>query len=401
LRNLADSGNRIIHLGELIDILTEDTYNENHWKEIWKNNRFAYLTTSAINNSSIVYKLCKMGCQLKIPDYLPKLVYDKIYDSFYSKKTIQKIDEFDEFKILTEKIKITKEVPTNFRLILMESLKENRSLFEKFGQIGILDIMNYDGELFPYEIGISTIKKISSKISGYEHKEPEPKDLQYLYIVFNKEESSVQEVIEHDIELKINTNFTTVFGETIKNLNFEKFIRLKKLLSKPEITEINPKILKETVFPYLIQEIKMWGCNALKANNIYLLIKSQTIDSETVKKESEPGKSNEDPNKGIDEFLEESDEESDKDLNLNQIIISHKKHENPFSRLDIIVGILNSIDPLVAQEILNNISKFPQALPLVIKDLKEKESYKVCKILFMGKIFSKNFQDTLFNFHIE
>jgi hypothetical protein len=166
---------------------------------------------------------------------------------------------------------------------------------------------------------------------------------------------------------------------------------LKKLLLKPQITEINPKILKETVFPYLIQEIKMWGCNALKANNIYLLLKSQSSDSETVERGSEPKKSNEDLEKGIDEFLEESDEERDKDFNPNQIIISHKKRENPFSRLDIIVGILNSVDPLVAQEILNNISKFPQALPLVIKDLKEKESYKVCKILFMGKLFSKIF----------
>ncbi len=392
MRNLADSGNRIIHLRELIDILTKDIYNENHWKEIWKNNRFEYLITSAINDSSIVCKLYKMGCQLTIPDYLPKLVYDKIYDSFHSKKPMQKINEFDEFKILIEKIIITKEVPKNFRAILLESLKENRLLFEKFGQIGILDIMNYSGDLFPDEIGISTIKKIISKISDYEYKEPEPKDLQYLYIMFNEEESSVDIDIDHDhdIELKIDTNFTTVFGESIKNLNFEKFILLKKLLSKPEITEINPKILKETVFPYLIQEIKMWGCNALKANNIYLLIKSQTSGSETVKRESEPGKSNEDPKKCIDEFLEESDEESDKDFNPNQII-SHKKPETPFSRLDIIVGILNSVDPLVAQEILNNISKFPQALPLVIKDLKEKESYKVCKILFMGRIFSKNF----------
>jgi hypothetical protein len=391
LKNLADSGNRIIHLGELIDILTKDIYNENQWKEIWKNNRFEYLITSAINDSSIVYKLYKMGCQLTIPDYLPKPVYDKINDSFYSKKPMRKVNELDEFKILIEKIIITKEVPKNFRAILLKSLKENRSLFEKFGQIGILDIMNYNGELFPDEIGISTIKKISLKISDYEHKEPEPKDLQYLYIAFNEEKSSVEEVIKHDSELKIDTNFTTVFGESIKNLNFEKFIRLKKLLLKPQITEINPKILKETVFPYLIQEIKMWGCNALKANNIYLLLKSQSSDSETVERGSEPKKSNEDLEKGIDEFLEESDEERDKDFNPNQIIISHKKRENPFSRLDIIVGILNSVDPLVAQEILNNISKFPQALPLVIKDLKEKESYKVCKILFMGKLFSKIF----------
>jgi len=89
LRNLADSGNRIIHLGELIDILTKDIYNENHWKEIWKNNRFEYLITSDINDSSIVYKLCKMGCQPTIPNYLPKLVYDKIYYSFYSEKQLK------------------------------------------------------------------------------------------------------------------------------------------------------------------------------------------------------------------------------------------------------------------------------------------------------------------------
>ncbi len=116
-----------------------------------------------------------------------------------------------------------------------------------------------------------------------------------------------------------------------KNFRYEEYIELKQILRESKFSKINPQIIKEIVLPILIQQIKMLGYHSLTPYKISEMMKSEKLENEN-----------------IDPFPVENN----RVFNRNQPI--KLREEKPFSRLDIIVAILNSVEALMAQEILNN-----------------------------------------------
>jgi hypothetical protein len=183
--------------------------------------------------------------------------------------------------------------------------------------------------------------------------------LNHLYISF-EDKTDFEIDYKNNVEgkeIQIHKNFNnSIFGKTIQKLNYEEYIRMKKIQIEPKLHEFNPQNYKGSIVPFMIQKIKMWGCNALTPDKISKLMKKLDYpDNFSIN----------------DPFSNMFDGESD---------LGSPSIENsimPLSRLDIIVGIFNSVDEIVAQDLLNNMAKFPQSLPLVINDLSEGDTYKV------------------------
>jgi len=68
--------------------------------------------------------------------------------------------------------------------------------------------------------------------------------------------------------------------------------------------------------------------------------------------------------------VKESSNQMSKDKKIEQRV--------PLSRLDTIVGLFNSVDSIVAQDMLNIMAKFPNSMPLIINKLTDQHSFKVC-----------------------
>jgi hypothetical protein len=207
-------------------------------------------------------------------------------------------------------------------------------------------------------IGINTISKIKHRISECEYKRPDPEDLNHLYINFewNTDPRMDSQKYDKDKIYKLCSKFrSTIFGETIQMLGYEEFIRINRIVSEPKLDELNNQNYKKFIIPYIIQKIKMWGCNALTPDRIKTLIKKvETEDYDMTNP-----------------FFDENDEI------FSEASSTVENTGMPLSRLDIICWIFNSVEEVVAQDLLNNMAKFPQALPLIINDFRQDYSYKV------------------------
>ncbi|CAG8857020.1 7758_t:CDS:1, partial [Gigaspora margarita] len=99
------------------------------------------------------------------------------------------------------------------------------------------------------------------------------------------------------------------------------------------------------VLPYILQKVKMWGVDILKAENFDNLIN----------------------------YCEENDESSDDE-------------SNGVSRFDCIAALFASAECTVVQDIFQTMSQFPIALPLLIPELVKEKMYKVMLPLFTGAV---------------
>ncbi len=137
---MSDTEEEITGVRNFLDCLVDTNYfNQNHWKEIWENNRFVFIINSTIHDKLIEEKVLLMGCQSSMPLELAK------YLSQISKKRekLQPFKNFDEFKQILNKIEINEVIPDNFRTVILESLKNNKSLYEKFEEIAIREYWSY------------------------------------------------------------------------------------------------------------------------------------------------------------------------------------------------------------------------------------------------------------------
>ncbi len=106
----------------------------------------------------------------------------------------------------------------------------------------------------------------------------------------------------------------------------------------------------------------MWGCNALTADNISGLICNETYSDDSIEA-------------GLSNAISFSFIKPKSSLIATKSLAKTLK---PYlSRIDIIVGIINSIDSIVAQDLLAIMSKFPMSLPLIVPELDKENSFKV------------------------
>ncbi len=362
----------------LLTTLTGNLFDENNWREIWQNNRFQYLIRESIDDLRIVDKLFSMGCQTCVPLYIPCDITKKINKWREDQREIEMpeiIENTDELIELLKRI-TDKCFPENFQLVLTNSLHQNKNLLRDLEKRNFWSFFkwNYDRNVFTEAIDISTIIKIVKFIVEQEkakNQHKAPINVGDFSIEFQPGNSSpnITELQLSKFPLIQNTelfgDYSKVFGDLNKRISNKSFIQLNDIIEKPNYSPENLNQCFSLALPYVMQNVKMWGCNVLTADNISGLITNEQVRE----KDNDDKKTNRNPPFG--KKCKPPTETQEQKLNDTTKI--------PFSRLDMLVGLINTVDSIVAQDILNLLAKFSMSIPLIIPKFRQ-NFYEVSSI---------------------
>jgi hypothetical protein len=387
LETYSGAYDRISAITNVLSQLNDNNlFNENHWRDLWKNNRFENIIRSSSDDQRVLGNIFQMGCQSRVPDYIPEDIAKKLNKLREDETDIdlpEIIENFEKFAELLREMRQKSKIPKNFRSVLTDSIEKNKNLLENLEKLEILKLFKWDfqNQIFPEAIETNRIVRaveIIDKLEENESNNNKPIDVNHLNLNFNEEKipkKVVKRSISYERRLRewtestkfnpeIHQNLIPGFGDINKLIDSKEFVRLSLMIEKPNLNskELTASVTK--VKPYIIQRIKMWGCQALTADNISRLISAEENFDEKIKKNNVNVKKTRFGKKAT---------SSTSQTNENVKI----ENKVPLSRLDIIVGIINSVDCIVAQDLLNIMAKFPIALPLIIRELHDEYSFKV------------------------
>ncbi len=280
------------------------------------------------------------------------------------------IKSFDEFSEILRIMNKRKHKPDNFRSILANSIEQNKDFYHKLDQLKILFLFKFENNIFPDAIECNTINEAIQKINKFKNDvtcRRKNVDVGNFNLKFRRL-SSLSQTGNFPLILKfvdLHEKFKKFHGDSLKIISISELNHLNSIEEKPNLSDntIDRNVVK--VLPYIIQKIKMWGCNALTADNISGLICNEIYSDDSV--------------------------EADLSSAIRYSFIkptsspiatkSLAKTLKPYlSRIDTIVEIINSIDSIVAQDLLAIMSKFPFSLPLIVPELDNENSFKVFEV---------------------
>ena len=375
LEDLCGNENKVFALDALITKLSDkNIFDENQWQDLWRNNRFVIIIRSLIDNSRISGKLLSLGCETSVPSYVPKDIAIKINESRVDNTDMtlpQIIQNFDEFHEILKEMRRRDTIPENFRTVLANSITDNKEFIDRLDYFEITTMFKWNGNIFTEAIEMSCIETIVDKIDEWIQEMEEEKDKQKENIQenhFDADFSDSSKTSEIKLIRKPRSaswvmpkNIVDVFGDKPIIISSKDFIRLNRIIQRPLLSGDNLRETVIQVMPYILQKIKMWGCSALTADSIALLMASISEDNNAKPLVSKRPRFGAKPNtnKGISE------------QNMKT------EAKTPLSRIDTIVGVLNNVNAIVGQDVLNIMAKFPLAIPLIIRSIYEKDKYKV------------------------
>ncbi len=381
MKTYSGSNDRISAITNILTQLSDNTlFNEDNWRDLWKNNRFEHIIRSSIDDQRVLWKIFQMGCQSRVPDYIPQDIAQKLNKLREDETDIdlpKMIENFEEFAKLLREMRRKNKIPEKFKSILTDSIENNTLLFENLNEIEILKLFEWDfkDKVFQGPIEMNRIIKAVGIIDKLEditsnNNKPIVNLLNSIFEEKNRKKSvsDVRKIFERSESKKfyaeIHMNLISVFGDSNELINLKEFVRLSQIIEKPNLNSEQLTSSVSKVIPYIIQKIKMWGCQALTADNISRLIVTEESIVENI-----------DENK----FFQNKPRFGKKSTGSSSQTSRALESENkiPLSRLDTIVGIINLVDSIVAQDLLNIMAKFPIALPLIIRELHNEDSFKV------------------------
>ncbi|XP_061434202.1 interferon-induced very large GTPase 1-like [Lethenteron reissneri] len=162
--------------------------------------------------------------------------------------------------------------------------------------------------------------------------------------------------------------YHSIYGKSLPFITPSDYVKIIEIIKKPKANANQALAIVNMLLPYIMQVIKMWGVSILHPVNISELASdnmetcrsSQSCKSPTFAKRS---------SKAAASSL------ASQTRALNKV---------PLSRLDCLVALLSSADCTVVQDLIQILSKFPVALPLVMPNLEKKGEYKVMLPLLTG-----------------
>jgi hypothetical protein len=381
LRNYSCSMDSIAALDKfLMRFLDWNLFSEKNWRELWHNNRFGHLIRTFIEDQRILYKLSRISCSTETP-IMPLDIAQKIQKIREDENEIELpsiITSFVQFIDLLKVMRRREQIPDNFRKILLKSIEINKNLYYKLDELNILRIFKYqynqEKGVFPEAIQLNNIVEAVEHVEKFLEESSSEKsiDVSHYDIKFKRESSLTDNQLDAQTEKHFETNrnievhekFKHVYGERFNLMNSSEFNCLSMILDKPVLPDVMIDQIVVRILPYIIQKLKMWGCNALTADNISSLIRTQQSANVTLKDISNPDNRLSFRKKASDSLV----------LKAKSI---QKDRKISISRIDTIVGIMNFVDPIVGQDILTIMTKFPMSLPLIIRELHEENSFKV------------------------
>jgi hypothetical protein len=357
----------------LIKLSDQQLFNETNLQELWKNNRFDHIIRMSINDHRILVKLFQMLCKERIPSYIPSdivKILEQLREDENDFELSPIITNLDQFLDTLKTIIRRKHIPDNFRSVLANSIDINEEFYIKLDQLKILELFKYEKSIFPKAIELNTINEAVEKIEQFEDNTIYRKKTTVdNYNMSFKRLSSIPSVDKYSVNPKyvnINEKFKKVYGNSLKIISSSEFNHLTSIIEKPQIADENISQTVLKVMPYIVQKIKMWGCNALTADKISGLICSETNRNESLRENFSTEIRHSFRRKVANTIASNQ-------KNLQQL----KTPKSSLSRIDTIVGIMNSIDSIVAQDMLCIMAKFPMSLPLIIREVHDDNSFKV------------------------
>ncbi len=327
----------------------------------------------SINDHRILVKLFQMLCKERIPSYIPSdivKILEQLREDENDFELSPIITNLDQFLDTLKTIIRRKHIPDNFRSVLANSIDINEEFYIKLDQLKILELFKYEKSIFPKAIELNTINEAVEKIEQFEDNTIYRKKTTVdNYNMSFKRLSSIPSVDKYSVNPKyvnINEKFKKVYGNSLKIISSSEFNHLTSIIEKPQIADENISQTVLKVMPYIVQKIKMWGCNALTADKISGLICSETNRNESLRENFSTEIRHSFRRKVANTIASNQ-------KNLQQL----KTPKSSLSRIDTIVGIMNSIDSIVAQDMLCIMAKFPMSLPLIIREVHDDNSFKV------------------------
>jgi hypothetical protein len=363
--------------------MNREIFSDSHCENIWRNNRFEHIIRANLEDPRVLETLSTMIHNVNISQLIPNDIHKEVMKNCDEKLEFDlpnNIENFESFIDILRNIRKQKKIPKNLISILTQSIRINKNLFEKLNKIGILNLLTWDFEKkwFIEAIDMNKIDNVVDKIDEDEKLKsqkllfPDISEFQKTIDKINasKEDFELIDETDLEIEMKVDSKFSDVFGERMSKISYEDFILIKSIEEKPVITSENLRNAFLNLYPYLLQKIKMWGCNALNADYVSEMLQKKNPDCNVA-----PGVKTRRP-----KFGRKNSEMKFDDVKLNQNF-----EKIPLSRLDIVSGILYSSNLVVAQDIINIMVKFPMVLPLIIPDLCDMNSYIVSNIFKFSK----------------
>jgi hypothetical protein len=375
LEDLCGSTDKVSALDGLLTQLSDkNIFNENQWQDLWKNNRFLIIIRSLIENHRIPGKLLSLGCETSVPSYVPEDIAVKINETRveYTDMALPDIiKDFDEFHEILKEMRRKDNIPEKFRTVLADSIANNTELMNRLNYFAIIEKWKWNGNIFREAIEMSSIESIVDRINEWKQdledqkvKQQEPIQENHFAVDFNDNRESPEKILirkPRSASWVMPKDLVNVFGDRPNIISSKDFNRLNRIIQRPLLSGDNLKQTVIQVMPYIMQKIKMWGCSALTADSISLLMADRSNDNpiKPVTKRPKFG--------GKPQTNKEIPEQNMK-----------TEDKVPLSRIDTIVGLLNNVNPIVGQDVLNIMAKFPLAIPLIIRSIHEKDKYKVC-----------------------
>ncbi|CAG8626245.1 11083_t:CDS:2 [Gigaspora margarita] len=395
----------------LFKLLSEKDFTDEHSKFLWQNSRFIYLVQTAVSYMpSVVCSTLFKSIDIKeLPYYVPRNIQQLLKEhNEQNNFSLNELNNVDDIMRYLEHLHRTYKLPDE---ILRKSIARNKQLEGCLITIGVLTDDNWDSKCKStkrwdrdeIESALEKLKKWENNkqedealviinaddIFGCEENnawksvmcEGSSEDLIFEYKVYKNWMPLKNEKSSNGLKFahKIHENWKSLINEQIDMIMPKDYLRVCKIIQTPKLSETQHADCMITILPYIMQKVKMWGCDALTASNIAgLMVKTKSGLSFTA---------NQDPFDDL--FSEEnsnpfSDNESENKSSFSSDKFNENK--NSLTRIDCIASLLSIVDCMVAQDILCSMAKFPMVLPLVIPDFEHEKYFKVMLPLLVGTI---------------
>ncbi|RUP48911.1 hypothetical protein BC936DRAFT_143662 [Jimgerdemannia flammicorona] len=363
---------------------SESQFTEAQWSDLWQNSRFLYLARAGIKEQVVSDTIASMVRKsidenAPLPNYLPQDIRNNLKEKYAWEKFEMpgKLNTIEDVMLtLGGIISNNDEVPELFRKVFAESLVTNQDLERSLSEANVLFYWDTEKKVFKEPWQLKHIKDAWQNLEQWKEPILDTPTTPSEQVLFRLDIDNFEETDICDVEfnirdgpLEIHEKWQSVMGETLSAITPTDFVKLHSIIASPKIPAANMAACVNTVLPFIIQRVKMWGTDVLRSENVSALVQDETKSVPA----SGGGSAKVGPSFGRRLVKAPANTAS-----------TQLARVTPLSRFDCISGLLCSARSTVAQDIVRIISQFPMPLPLVIPDLEQENVYKVMLPSLLG-----------------
>ncbi|XP_075910970.1 uncharacterized protein LOC116956927 [Petromyzon marinus] len=345
----------------VLNLLSNLGLQENQWEDLWTNSSFKYLIRRVIEDYDVLQTMNLMD-----HTFIPSEFQDK----FPCKSVSLMPNCFSSLESALstfENVISLKEIPQHFTDLFAQSIANDASLEKSLKEANALIHWQEKDKIFCEGWSLQTFKDAVDNIQKF-NKAKESAELRKMQrdigidVKVDRRPTTSSEQANKAVVL-VREDWHSVFGKSLTMTTPYEYVMVRGIIKQPDVSSEQISIMNEAL-PYIMQTFKMWGGNILRAGAICRLGQRETA---TV-----IGHTNKRPN-----FTANIG-------NARNARQTQHKNKATLSRLDCIVALLSVADCTVVQEMLQIMTKFPMALPLVMPDLELAGKLKVMLPLLAG-----------------